>query len=176
MSNALHEYAKLFEKYAAHGGAGARLAAEDCLSLANEMRIDADAIESENAKLRELVVLQSVIFKHMSTCPTTDCRACLVNEECAESVHLEGLLGIDDKETSWLVQWRSEDTADIRVENAKLRKLVHGLDWCSEELNNVECERCPLYDPADPDLEPKCVRMMWELGIEPTMIEVPEEE
>lgn len=56
MSNALHEYAKLFEKYAANnGGIGVTLAGEDCLSLANEMRIDADAIDAENAKLRELV-------------------------------------------------------------------------------------------------------------------------
>lgn len=81
-------------------------------------------LQDENAKLRELVVLQSVISKHMSTCPTTDCQACPVNEECAESVHLEGVLGIDDKETSWLVQWRSEDAADVRAENAKLRELV----------------------------------------------------
>lgn len=58
MSNALHDYAKLFEKYAANnGGMGVILAGEDCLSLANEMRIDADAIDVENIKLRELVKL-----------------------------------------------------------------------------------------------------------------------
>ena len=55
---------------------------------------------------------------------------------------------------------------DAKAENAKLRKLVRGLDYCSDELNSAECERCPLYDPADPVLEPKCVRMMRELGIE----------
>lgn len=56
MSNALHDYAKLFERYAANnGGTGAILAGEDCLSLANEMRMDADAIDAENAKLRKLV-------------------------------------------------------------------------------------------------------------------------
>lgn len=56
MSNALHDYAKLFEKYAANnGGTGAILAGEDCLALANEMRMDADDIDAENAKLRELV-------------------------------------------------------------------------------------------------------------------------
>lgn len=56
MRNALHDYAKLFEKYAAaNGGWGVILAGEDCLSLANEMMIDADALEAENAKLRELV-------------------------------------------------------------------------------------------------------------------------
>ena len=55
MSNALHDYAKLFEKYAAaNGGWGVILAGEDCLSLANEMMIDADALEAENAKLSEL--------------------------------------------------------------------------------------------------------------------------
>lgn len=53
-------------------------------------------LKAENTKLRKLAVLQSVIFKHMSTCPTTDCQACLVNDECDESVYLEGVLGIDD--------------------------------------------------------------------------------
>lgn len=66
-------------------------------------------LQAENAKLRELAVLQSVIFKHMSTCPTTDCHVCPVNDECAESVYLEGVLGIDDKETSWRVQCRSKN-------------------------------------------------------------------
>lgn len=81
-------------------------------------------LRDENAELRKLTVLQSVISKHMNTCPTTDCQVCPVNEECAESVHLEGVLGIDDKETSWLVQWRNEDAADVRAENAKLRELL----------------------------------------------------
>ena len=58
MSNALHDYAKLFEKYAANnGGTGAILAGEDCLALANEMRMDADDLERENAKLRELATM-----------------------------------------------------------------------------------------------------------------------
>lgn len=51
-------------------------------------------------------------------------------------------------------------------ENAKLRKLVRGLDYCSDELNSAECDRCPLHDATDENLEPKCVRMMRELGIE----------
>ena len=54
MSNALHDYAKLFEKYAVNnGGTGVILPGEDCLSLANEMRMDADDIDAENAKLRD---------------------------------------------------------------------------------------------------------------------------
>lgn len=60
-----------------------------------------------------------------------------------------------------------EEYADqLKAENAKLRELVRGLDYCSDELNSAECDKCPLYDPADPVLEPKCVRMMRELGIE----------
>lgn len=80
-----------------------------------ERRID--ELCEENAKLRKLAVLQSVVFKYMSTCPTTDCssRLCPVKEECAEYVHLAGILGIDDKETSWLVQWRIEDAADTKA-------------------------------------------------------------
>lgn len=71
-----------------------------------------DTLVEQNEKLRRLAVLQSVMFKHMSTCSTTDCQVCPVKEECAEFVYLEGVLGIDDKETSWLVQWRNEDVAD----------------------------------------------------------------
>lgn len=109
-------------------------------------------LRDENAKLQKLAVLQSVISKHMSTCPTTDCQACPVNEECAESVHLEGLLGIDDKETSWLVQWRSKDAADVRAENAKLRELL------SSYWKAVHC-------PVTPTVPRDYLAEMRELGI-----------
>ena len=77
MSNALHDYAKLFERYAANnGGTGVILAGEDCLSLANEMRMDADAIDVENAKLREL--LQRVLTSHNKMCTNRGtCLECL---------------------------------------------------------------------------------------------------
>ena len=107
-----------------------------------EQRID--ELCEENEKLRKLSILQSVLFKRMSACPTTDCQVCPVKEECAEFVHLEGILGIDDKMASWHVQWRNEDAADIQAENAKLRELatkalkiikhvnvVMAIDWAS---------------------------------------------
>lgn len=115
--------------------------------------------ETENAKLRELAVLQSVIFKHMSICPTTVCQACPVGEECAESVHLEGVLGIDDKETSWLVQWRSEDAADVRAENAKLRELCEDI---YKRFRGVVFE-CWAYSSEDFRMYEQRMR---ELGIE----------
>lgn len=68
------------------------------------------------------------------------------------------------------------DLQEALDENAKLRKLVRGLDYCSDELNSAECDKCPLYDPADPILEPKCVRMMREMGIEMREIEIDKEE
>ena len=63
-------------------------------------------------------------------------------------------------------EWHSKELIAAMDENAKLRELVRGLNYCSDELNSAECERCPLDDLADPDLEPKCVRMMDEMGIE----------
>lgn len=54
----------------------------------------------------------------------------------------------------------------LKDENKKLRALVRGLDYCSDELNSAECDRCPLHDPSDPNFEPKCVRMMRDLGID----------
>ena len=53
----------------------------------------------------------------------------------------------------------------LKAENAKLRELVRGLDYCSDELNSAECDRCPLHDATDENLEPKCVRMMREMKI-----------
>ena len=53
----------------------------------------------------------------------------------------------------------------LAAENAKLRELVRGLDYCSDELNSAECDRCPLHDATDENLEPKCVRMMREMKI-----------
>ena len=87
------------------------------------MQRDIDQLKAENAKLRELVALWSVINKHMSLCATTDCGQCPVREECEESVYLEGLLGIDSKGLSWRVQERMAEATDVQDENAKLRKL-----------------------------------------------------
>ena len=90
----------------------------------NLMVYENTQLMEENAKLRELVGLWSVINKHMSLCATTDCGQCPVREECAESVYLEGLLGIDLKGLSWRVQERMAETTDVQAENAKLRELT----------------------------------------------------
>ena len=95
------------------------------LAEADRLRNDA-----ENAKLRKLVGLWSVINKHMSLCATTNCGQCPVREECGESVYLEGLLGIDPKGLSWRVQERMAETTDVQAENAKLRELFsEAWDW-----------------------------------------------
>lgn len=58
---------------------------------------------------------------------------------------------------------------DLEKENAKLRKLVHGLNWCTEGIDGprVDCEHCPLgvADVSKP-LTLMCEVMMRELGIE----------
>lgn len=104
-------------------------------------------LKKENAKLRELVGLWSVINKHMSLCATTDCGQCPVREECEESVCLEGLLGIDSKVVSWRVQERMAETTDVQAENAKLRELlrdVYSLHWYG-----ADCTECPWFDECD---------------------------
>ena len=88
---------------------------------------DLEDAKDKNAKLWELVVLWSVINKHMSLCATTDCGQCPVREECGESVYLEGLLGIDSKGLSWRVQERMAETTDVQAENAKLRELMQDM-------------------------------------------------
>ena len=56
----------------------------------------------------------------------------------------------------------------IETESAKLRKLVRGLNWCTESTDGprVDCERCPLGVGDGEPLELMCEKMMRELGIE----------
>lgn len=109
------------------------------LEVGTRWMAKAARFESENTKLRELVALWIVIDKHMSLCATTDCGQCPVREECGESVYLEGLLGIDPKGLSWRVQERMAETADVQVENANLRELVHDM-WPSYCYANSGCD------------------------------------
>lgn len=108
---------------------------------------------AENAKLRELVVLWSVINKHMSLCATTDCGQCPVREECGESVYLEGLLGIDPKGLSWRVQERMAEATDVQAENAKLRELLSSY-WKRT------------HSPVGPSVERDYLQELRELGVE----------
>ena len=120
-----------------------------------------DQLKAENAKLRELVALWSVINKHMSLCATTDCGQCPVREECEESVYLEGLLGIDLKGLSWRVQERMAEATDVQDENAKLRELCADmLNYFTEPVskrNNLKERFARLDDIGD---------RMHELGVE----------
>ena len=125
------------------------------------MQRDIDQLKAENAKLRELVALWSVINKHMSLCATTDCGQCPVREECEESVYLEGLLGIDSKGLSWRVQERMAEATDVQDENAKLRELCADmLNYFTEPVskrNNLKERFARLDDIGD---------RMRELGVE----------
>lgn len=53
----------------------------------------------------------------------------------------------------------------LSTENAKLRELVRGLWYCSEDGNRVHCDRCPLGE-VEGHLTLTCEKMMSELGIE----------
>ena len=101
----------------------------------------------------------------VATCAPDDYTAKLMAEVSRLQAKSNGLLKELEAEHA-LAEMLGLWLDDAKAENAKLRKLVRGLDYCSDELNSAECERCPLYDPADPVLEPKCVRMMLEMGIE----------
>ena len=60
----------------------------------------------------------------------------------------------------------STEIMKLRNENAKLRKLARGLNWCTEnaKIPSAECEHCPLGDTEDGELS--CEKLMRELGIE----------
>ena len=60
----------------------------------------------------------------------------------------------------------SERITALEAENAKLRKLARGLNWCTEnaKVPSAECEHCPLGDTEDGELS--CEKMMRELRVE----------
>lgn len=133
MSNALHEYAKLFEKYAtAHGAMGAILTDEDCLALANEMRIDADIIESENAKLREDLKFEHLENEWMREFGDRMAKHCGTKDYPSLVDYVTKL----EKENAKLLELnnirilQAQHCEYLDAENAKLRKLVRDMwNW-----------------------------------------------
>jgi len=60
-------------------------------------------------------------------------------------------------------RWFSADTVEAYVaENAKLRELVSGLEYC---VQGHVCDCCPLYDPSGTNHR-RCESLERELGIE----------
>lgn len=51
---------------------------------------------------------------------------------------------------------------DLEAENAKLRELVSGLEYCAQ---GSVCDCCPLYDPSSTNHR-RCESLERELGIE----------
>jgi hypothetical protein len=60
----------------------------------------------------------------------------------------------------------SRHITELEAENAELRKLARGLNWCTEnaKMPSAECEHCPLGDAGYGELS--CERLMRELRIE----------
>lgn len=54
-----------------------------------------DRMRAECDGLRRLANVDSKLFFIMNECYRTQCEVCEANDLCAESVHLEGLYGID---------------------------------------------------------------------------------
>lgn len=54
----------------------------------------------------------------------------------------------------------------LEAENEKLRKLVRGLWYCTENENKALCEGCPLGTVEGDRLALACEKLMRELGIE----------
>lgn len=67
------------------------------------------------------------------------------------------------RELEECVKRRNDEIHELRVANAKLRVLMFGLKWCSE---NYGCEDvCPLYDKSEPE-HCRDERLLRELGVE----------
>lgn len=101
-------------------------------------------LEDENAKLKE----------HVRWLKKGDVLHVLTDQELADQLKHER-------------EMRASITA-LDDENAKLRKLARGLNWCTEnaKVPSAECERCPLGDTFFECGELSCERLMRELRIE----------
>lgn len=65
-------------------------------------------------------------------------------------------------------RWYTSKIRELESENAKLRKLARGLNWCTEGPDGprVDCEHCPLGEVEGKPLELMCEVMMRELKVE----------
>ena len=54
----------------------------------------------------------------------------------------------------------------LLAENTKLRELVRGLWYCTENENKAICEGCPLGTVEGDRLALACEKLMYELGVD----------
>ena len=59
-----------------------------------------------------------------------------------------------------------DKTLELATENGKLRELVRGLWYCTENENKAMCEGCPLGIVDGDRLALACEKLMCELGVE----------
>lgn len=61
-----------------------------------------------------------------------------------------------------------------QAQNAKLKKLVHGLWYCTKSTDGPgsDCEHCPLGEVEGKPLELACENMLFELSMEPEEVEL----
>ena len=59
-----------------------------------------------------------------------------------------------------------DKTLELATENDKLRELVRGLWYCTENENKAMCEGCPLGIVDGDRLALACEKLMYELGVE----------
>lgn len=90
-----------------------------------------------------------------------------IDELCAENERLrERLKESDDgrmRQADNLID-KYHKIARLQTENAKLRELVSGLEYCAQ---GHVCDCCPLYDPSGTNHH-RCESLERELGIEVT--------
>jgi hypothetical protein len=83
-----------------------------------------------------------------------------IDELCQENERLRALADGAANETDRL----THDAAALQIENAKLRELLGGLEYC---VGGFACDCCPLYDPSGTNHR-RCESLERELGIEVT--------
>lgn len=106
-------------------------------------------------------------------CHVGDCKSLAEYVDKLECENSE-LRASNDDYMAWdqIYRDRQSELTDRLVqlenENAKLRELVRGLNYCTESADGprVDCENCPLGEVEGKPLELMCEVMMQELGVE----------
>ena len=80
----------------------------------------------------------------------------------SDALYADGTCGMTRRMLCDMVAQRESDLEDARAENAKLRELVDGLEYC---VQGLVCDCCPLYDPSGTNHR-RCESLEHELGIE----------
>lgn len=113
---------------------------------------------TERAKRSDALYYETVSVNRRALCDMIANREADLEDARAENAKLQN----DADLLRSMLQAKRKDAHALMSENAELRELVSGLEYCAQ---GFVCNRCPLYDPSGTNHR-RCESLERELGIE----------